>query len=646
MVNTRGIARDFEPSYAFLILCPDQDFCYNLIGGITKADRICPLERKELVIRMTSSWTVAQQCWKNIGLIPSGPGALLPFIWKRAVSISNLLPKSLCPDVAKKNELDPLAADVVATWPQIGTVSFGVSRCFFGFALIRANDLNRSQTTASPCRPLVQVNQLSTVCKSTSPRRTIDSGEENLLVISKLYFKHASSIFVTCSTSGPGVLVACSSSVSPVRALSLLAFVSCLSSISSMATAFLFLLCGALSVKGLQKLPPAFPIAVEPIFVGCSCRRSDQNPSLFGSRTTRLEPFQLLEGCVDPQYLLTHEGEGSCWIGLKASKAGKTSPSSGHPVAIPNSPVENSTQFRVVGSLFPESLDLDYWGPLDGAFPVWLVFLLVPADDMQNRVESPSLAPGGNPQALSYPHFQLLSGLEGLCSHEHPSGPKGQNRSPPGRPVEPGPPLSHMRCHIGLVSTATGHLKRHPLVLWSGHSHVEEEVVCISYQDDPHQKGVRMGMRILTLKNQIFLGNVGAQSISLTSPSKEPIFPPLKGFGILEKSSLHRPWSFIENLLAIFIYFEVNDVVPSDSAYHSGRSSQAFFPEGSISLDKFRFQRDYWRMSRTRVKSWGALESDLDEISEDCVVYGLFLEFFSLYREIGVLGNPKCPIAY
>ncbi|KAF7832254.1 uncharacterized protein G2W53_014587 [Senna tora] len=302
MVNTRGIARDFEPSYAFLILCPDQDFCYNLIGGITKADRICPLERKELAIRMTSSWTVAQQCWKNIGLIPSGPGALLPFIWKRAVSISNL---SLCPNVAKMNELGPLAADVAATWPQIGIVSFGVSRCFFGFALIRANDLNRSQTTASPCRPLVQVNQLSTICKSTSLRRTIDSGEEDLLVISKLYF------------------------------------------------------------KGLQKLPPAFPIAVEPIFVGCSCHRSDQNPSLSEQLPLSLVPEP--PGCVDPQYLLTDEGEGTCWIGLKASKAGKTSPSSGHPVAIPNSPEEGALDSPKGKSaqLIAAIQDLDYWGPLD-----------------------------------------------------------------------------------------------------------------------------------------------------------------------------------------------------------------------------------------------------------------------------------------
>ncbi|KAF7832253.1 uncharacterized protein G2W53_014586 [Senna tora] len=215
---------------------------------------------------------------------------------------------------------------------------------------------------------------------------------------------------------------------------------------------------------------------------------------------------------------------------------------------------------------------------------------------MQNWVESPSLALGGNPQALGYPHFQLLSGLEGLCSHEHPSGPKGQNRSPPSRPVEV--------CN-GICS-------------W-----------CIE-----HEWGYGWECESLTLKNRIFLGNVGAQSISLTSPSKEPIFPPLKGFGILE-SSLHRPWSFIENLLAIFIYFEVNDVVPSDSAYHSGRSSQDEGQElgclgelSSLALPPHPLRRDS------------------DEISEDCVVYGLFLEFFSLYSEIGVLGNPKCPIAY
>ncbi|KAF7832014.1 uncharacterized protein G2W53_014347 [Senna tora] len=628
MVNTRGIARDFEPSYAFLILCPDQDFCYNLIGGITKADRICPLERKDLAIRMTSSWTVAQQCWKNIGLIPFGPGALLPFIWKRVVSISNLLPKSLCPDVAKKNELGPLAADVAATWPQIGTVSFGVSRCFFGFALIRANDLNPSQTTASPCRPLVQVNQLSTVCKSNSPRRTIDSGEEDLLVISKLYFKHFRYLLNFWARSTCGLLfkrLSCKS-LEPLSLCFLLVF----NFFNGHCLSFPSLWClerqGESDRVFLSSLgPESLPVRTI--------------TSEFGSRTTRLEPFQLLEGCVDPQYLLTHEGEGSCWIGLKASKAEKTSPSSGHPVAIPNSPGENSTQFRVVGSLFPESLVSLILMPGRGkctGFSKGQKCSTNRCHAGSRLLGSSGLSISWNPQALGYPHFQLLFGLEGLCSHEHPSGPKGQNRSPPGRPVEPGPPLSHMRCHIGLVSTATGHLKRHPLVHWSGHSHVEEEVVCISYQDDLHQKGVWMGMRILTLKNRIFLRNVGAQSISLTSPSKEPIL----------ESSLHRPWSFIENLLAIFFYFEVNDVVPSDSAYHSGRSSQAFFLEGSISLDKFRFQRDYWRMSRTRVKSWGALESDSDEISEDCVVYGLFLEFFSLYREIGVLGNPKRPIAY
>ncbi|KAF7843856.1 putative ribonuclease H protein [Senna tora] len=112
MADGRGGSGNLYPLNAFITLCFDKELLpmwrkFHVIENLLEEGprnlvirlvqvwfvllRRCPLVRKDPTILVTSPWIVSQQCWKNKGLIPSGPGALCPLIWNRAVLISILV---------------------------------------------------------------------------------------------------------------------------------------------------------------------------------------------------------------------------------------------------------------------------------------------------------------------------------------------------------------------------------------------------------------------------------------------------------------------------------------------------------------------------------------------------------------------------